>query len=570
MSKPLYKSLDEVLLEQHLVTAEELETCKRIDRDDNTRGLADVLIDEDCVDEDDLAVAFCECLGITHFRPCKYSIRKEALQAVPETLARRYQVLPVEITETVLTLAVVDPFQLTAIDTLGRMTRREIRPVVSMRSELRDAINRNYGGAIEEEEEETEEEETALEELAYDEGIEDVSVAAQDAEEEPVVKIVRRILRDALRLGASDIHIEPFEKFVSLRYRVDGTLQDAKRPAKRLQSKMIARFKILSGCKIDERRLPQDGRLRIRYEGRDIDFRVAYLPCRYGEKIVLRVLDKSSLSLDLDALGFEKQPIEAFHRALARPNGMVLVTGPTGSGKTTTLYSALHKMNTRAVNIVTVEDPIEYELVGINQVQTHAEIGLTFAAALRQILRQDPNIVMVGEIRDHETADVAVKAALTGHLVLSTLHTNDASGVFPRLIDMGVEPFLVQSSVVLSSAQRLLKRVCAECVQDITVEDGVLDRLQFKPDPNEPPPQFVQGRGCPACKDTGYRKRVAVVEAMPNYPSVAKLVLNKGSGYEIKIAAMAAGMRTLRMNALAKAARGLTTIPQVMEHTIED
>ena len=571
------RPLAEVLLEQHLVTEDELEECRQIDINTH-KGLANILIEKEYVDEVDLAAAFCDCLGLVHVRASKVRVNEDVLTLVPENLARRYQVLPLAVSEGSLTLAMVDPFSLTVFDTLSRLTSLEIEPVVAVRSELIAAIERNYSHRGDTEEEEEEEipqsldgDESDVEEVvAGDMEIVDVTAAKAAAESEPVKKLVNRILRDALRLSASDIHIEPFEKHVSLRYRVDGSLEDAKRPPKKLQSRMIARFKILSGNKIDEHRLPQDGRIRIRFEGRDIDFRVGYLPCRYGEKIVLRILDKGSLTLDLDLLGFEAQPMEAFRNALARPNGMVLMTGPTGSGKTTTLYSALHKLNSREVNIVTVEDPIEYDLEGINQVQVHASIGLTFAEALRQILRQDPDIVMVGEIRDQETADVSVKAALTGHLVLSTLHTNDASGVFPRLIDMGLEPFLVQSSVVLAAAQRLLKKVCPECKQRVEVGQDVLQRIQFAPMPGDPPPAFVQGRGCHTCKDTGYKGRVAVIEAMPNYPEVGRLVLQKASGMQIKTVAMENGMRTLRQNALAKAAQGVTSISQVLEHTIDD
>jgi type IV pilus assembly protein PilB len=283
--------------------------------------------------------------------------------------------------------------------------------------------------------------------------------------------------------------------------------------------------------------------------------------------VVLRVLDKGSLTLDLNELGFEPQPMAAFHDALDLPHGMILMSGPTGSGKTTTLYSALHKLNCVDRNIVTVEDPIEYELFGINQVQVHAAIGLNFAEALRQILRQDPDIIMVGEIRDHETADVAVKAALTGHLVLSTLHTNDAAGVFPRLIDMGVEPFLVQSSVALAAAQRLLKKICPFCKEPIRVPKDVLDRVQYVPSDEDGEPQFMRGRGCSKCKNTGYKGRVAVVEAMPNYPEIQELVMNRAAGHQIMAVAIRCGMRTLRQNALSKAARGITTIEQALEHT---
>ena len=360
------------------------------------------------------------------------------------------------------------------------------------------------------------------------------------------------------------------EKAVRIRYRVDGALEEAMSPPKTLHPNLVARLKILAGCRIDEHRLPQDGRSRMRFNGRDIDFRVAFLPTKYGEKVVLRVLDQGSLTLDLESLGFEPQPMNAFRDALKMPHGMILMTGPTGSGKTTTLYSALHRLNKVTSNIITVEDPIEYEMYGVNQVQVKQKIGFTFAEALRQILRQDPDIVMVGEIRDSETADVAVKAALTGHLVLSTLHTNDAAGVFPRLIDMGVEPFLVQSSVALAAAQRLLKCVCNECKQNIKVPQDVLERIQYKPFDYIDKVTFVRGAGCGKCKETGYKGRVAIVEVMLNWPEIQPLVLRRASGHEIKTQAIACGMKTLRQNALAKAARGVTSIDQVLEHTIAD
>ena len=562
------RSLPEVLLDHHLVTQEELDQCIPLVRADSSKSLADVLIEKEFVDEEDLVVALCDGLGMTHIAPGRCKIEAEVLSLVTETIARRHRVIPISATDTAVTVAMVDPLQLPVIDTLQRMTGREIHTVVSMRSEILQAIDHCYGDSDEETAEEPEEE-SELEEVEVEEEIEDLTAVRHGSEQEPVKRLVRRVLLEGIRQGASDIHIEPYEKVVALRYRIDGTLHEEKRPPKRHQSQMIARFKILAGCRIDEHRLPQDGRLRVRYEGRDIDMRVAFLPCRYGEKIVLRILDKSSLSLDLASLGFEEQPLRDLQQALGRPNGMVLITGPTGSGKTTTLYSALTKLNTRRENIVTVEDPIEYELYGINQCQTYARIGLTFAEALRQILRQDPDIVMLGEIRDHETADVAVKAALTGHLVLSTLHTNDAAGVFPRLIDMGLEPFLVQTAVVLAAAQRLLKRICDACKEPVPIRDDVLERVGFNVLPDPPPPAFAHGRGCPECKGTGYRKRVAIIEAMPNYPEVGELVLNKASARQIMQQAMACGTRSLRQNGLAKAAKGITTLAQVLEHTVE-
>lgn len=563
-----------MLLEQSLVTEAQLKECIAAQRATG-QSLPHILVERGYLSEEDLVVTLSEQLGIPHIRVANYNIAKEVIEEVPETLARQHLMLPISITGKSLTLAMANPLNIMALDDLRMLTSYEIEPVVAVESELAAAIEKNYGGGkvndLYDELVSGTDKDKTLDVVADEDEILDVSSLESGAEDEPVKRLVNLVLYNALESGASDIHVEPFEKLVRLRYRVDGSLVEAKGPPKAYQSNLTARLKILSGCRIDEHRLPQDGRFRIRYNNRDIDFRVAFLPCKYGEKVVLRVLDKGSLTLDLEKLGFERQPMEAFREALALPHGMILMTGPTGSGKTTTLYSALHRLNRIDSNIVTVEDPIEYELFGVNQVQVHATIGLTFAEALRQILRQDPDIVMVGEIRDHETADVAVKAALTGHLVLSTLHTNDASGVFPRLIDMGVEPFLVQSSVALAAAQRLLKRVCPHCKEEVRVPQEVLDRIQFKPSEDDGgEAHFVRGAGCGKCKNTGYKGRVAVIEAMPNYHDIQELVMNRASGQQIKAAACRCGMRTLRQNALSKAARGLTTIEQVLEHTTAD
>ncbi len=569
------KRLTDILIEIGLVSKEKLEECLQIQRRTG-KNLQDVLLEKGYVDEEKLIETMSEHLQIPHIRISNYSIPKEILDIVPEHIARNHQVLPISVTGDVLTLATANPFNIMAIDEIHMLTGKTIEMVIALPSELKEAIDKNYRG------DRTSEiyanllaahsqSQGELEELsATSEEIEDVTKIEDIEEDEPVKKLARLIVLEALERNASDIHIEPFEKVIRVRYRVDGVLEEAQSPPKSMQANLIARFKILSGCRIDEHRLPQDGRFRIKYEGREIDFRVAFLPCKYGEKIVLRVLDKSNLMLDLDKMDFEPQPLEALKKALDMPHGMILLTGPTGSGKTTTLYSCLNRLNTIESNIVTVEDPIEYELFGINQVQVQPRIGFTFAEALRQILRQDPDIVMVGEIRDGETADIAVKAALTGHLVLSTLHTNDAAGVFPRLIDMGVEPFLVQSSVALAAAQRLLKRVCKDCKEPITVPKDVLERIQYKGFPHIPNPQFVHGRGCPKCRDTGYKGRIACLEAMLNWPELHPLVLNRASAYEIKKQAIACGMKTLRQNALALAAKGITTIQQVLEHTIAD
>ncbi len=568
------KRLPDMLLEQGLVSQEQLQECLHLQRATN-KSLQALLVERGYLSEEDLVICLSEQLGIPHIRVAHYSIPKEVLAEVPEALARQYQMLPVSVTGDVLTLAMANPLNIMALDDLRMLTSYEIEPVVAVASELAGAIERHYGGEkadnlfktlLEEKGDQNVEEVKAY---TADE-IEDVSKLESGADDEPVKKLTRLVIFNGLERGASDIHIEPFEKLIRIRYRVDGSLEEAKAPPKSLQPNLIARLKILAGCRIDEHRLPQDGRFRIRYNNREIDFRVGFLPCKHGEKVVLRVLDKGSLSLDLDKMGFEPQPMQAFYEALKLPHGMILMTGPTGSGKTTTLYSALFKLNKPETNVVTVEDPVEYEMFGVNQVQVQSVIGFTFAEALRQILRQDPNVIMVGEIRDGETADVAVKAALTGHLVLSTLHTNDASGVFPRLVDMGIEPFLVQSSVALAAAQRLLKRVCVDCKEPIHVPQDVLDRIQYTPFEHIPNPTFVRGRGCSKCKDTGYRGRAAILEAMLNWPDMHPLVLQRATGHAIKAKAIECGMKTLRQNALASAAKGITSIEQVLEHTIAD
>jgi len=562
-----------MLLEQGLVSEEQLNECMGIQRSTG-QSLPTLLVTKGYLSEEDLVVTLADQLGIPHMRVAHYTVPKEVLAEVPESLARQYLMLPLSVTGEVLTLAMADPLNIMALDDLRMLTSYEIEPVVALASELAEAIQRHYGGDKADNLFRSlvgaKETETDVEEVTREEEIEDVSKLETGAEDEPIKKLTRLILYNGLERGASDIHVEPFEKMMRIRYRVDGVLEEAKSPPKQMQQNLVARLKILAGCRIDEHRLPQDGRFRIRYHDREIDFRVAFLPCKFGEKVVLRVLDQGALTLDLEKLGFEPQPMSAFKEALALPHGMILLTGPTGSGKTTTLYSALAKLNTIESNIVTVEDPIEYDLFGINQVQTQARIGFTFAEALRQILRQDPDIVMVGEIRDSETADVAVKAALTGHLVLSTLHTNDAAGVFPRLTDMGVEPFLVQSSVALAAAQRLLKRVCTNCREPISVPQEVLDRIQYKPFDYIDQAQFVRGRGCSKCKETGYRGRAAAIEVLLNWPDLQPLILERASGYAIKKKAIECGMKSLRQNSLAKAAKGLTSIEQVLEHTAAD
>jgi type IV pilus assembly protein PilB len=572
--KTIKRRLGDVLLEQGLIGAEQLRECVTLQRTSG-QSLSHLLVERGYISEEDLVITLSEQLQIPHIRLANYNIPREVLAEVPETLARQYQMLPVSVTGDVLTLAMADPLNIMALDDLRMLTSYDIEPVVAVESELMDAVEKHYGTGTKSAELYNElvgdhEQSRGLEVVEEHEEAQDLASMKSDAEDAPIIRLVNLLLINALEVNASDIHIEPYEKIVRVRYRVDGVLEETKNPPKSVQPALISRLKIMAGLDISEHRLPQDGRFRIRYKAREIDFRMAILPCYYGEKVVMRVLDKGNLTLDLDKMGFEGQPMEAFNEALSLPFGMILVTGPTGSGKTTTLYSALHKLNSPKHNIVTVEDPVEYELFGVNQVQTHAEIGLTFASALRQILRQDPDIVMVGEIRDEETADTAVKAALTGHLVLSTLHTNDASSVYTRLTDMGLEPFLIQSSVALAAAQRLMRRACSDCKEAINVPQEVLQRIQFRQNRDAPAPMFVRGRGCSRCKDTGYKGRLAVIEAMPNYPELEPLILGRASSSQIKEVAIRCGMQTLRQNALSKAARGLTTIEEVLRITAAD
>jgi len=567
------RRLGDVLLEQGLITKEQLEESVAVQRATG-QNLAHILVTRGYLQEEDLVVTLSEQLGIPHIRAGNYNIPKEVLAEVPESLARQYQMLPISVTGDVLTLAMADPLNIMALDDLRMLTSYEIEPVVAVESELVEAIEKHYGVGKQSAElynqlVDKHEGQVNVEVVEEQQDI-DISTAAAEAQDAPIIRLVNLILVNALETRASDIHVEPYEKELRVRYRVDGVLEETKSPPKSVQPALISRLKIMSGLDIAEHRVPQDGRFRIKFKGREIDFRISILPCYHGEKVVMRVLDKGNLTLDLDRLGFEPQPTAAFNEALKLPFGMILLTGPTGSGKTTTLYSALHKLNSIDTNIVTVEDPVEYELYGINQVQTQSHIGLTFAAGLRSILRQDPDVVMVGEIRDEETADIAVKAALTGHLVLSTLHTNDAASVFTRLTDMGLEPFLIQSSVALAAAQRLLRRICPDCKERIKVPADVLERIQFTGTLDGSPPDFVRGRGCNKCKGTGYRGRIAVIEAMPNYPELQDLVLHRAPAARIKAAAIKQGMKTLRQNALAKAAKGETTIEEVLRVTATD
>jgi type IV pilus assembly protein PilB len=486
---------------------------------------------------------------------------------IPGDVASRFMALPVARSGRRLVVAMTNPTNIFAIDDIKFITGYEVEPRVASEAGLKKALDRAYDSAstmadvmrgIEEDLSVVEEDDSA-----------EAEAGLSAADEAPIVKLVNSLIADAVRKGASDIHIEPYERSMRVRFRIDGVLQEMMAPPFKFKAAILSRLKIMAELDIAERRVPQDGRIKIKVLNRTIDLRVSTLPTIFGEKIVMRILDKTNLNIDLEKLGFEPASMAQFVSAIANPYGMVLVTGPTGSGKTTTLYSALSRVNTPEVNVMTAEDPVEYNLDGINQVLVNEDIGLTFAIALKAFLRQDPNIIMVGEIRDLDTASIAVKAALTGHLVLSTLHTNDAPSAIGRLIDMGIEPFLVASSVNLILAQRLVRKVCLGCRAPVTLNEEVLHELQLAPEEMEGA-TFVEGRGCVDCNNTGYRGRQGVYEVVPLSPAIRDLVLERSSAGEVKRVAIEEGMLTLRRDALEKLKRGLTTVEEVLKETAAD
>jgi type IV pilus assembly protein PilB len=487
---------------------------------------------------------------------------------IPSDVANKFQVVPVSRSGRRLTVVMANPSNIFAIDDIKFITGYEVQPAVATEAAIKKAIDKAYDSAasfetvmrgMEDEIEviEDQEDETP-----------DVTLLGE-AEQAPVVKLVNSLITDAVRKGASDIHIEPYEKTLRVRFRIDGTLYEMMSPPFRMKAAIISRLKIMAELDIAERRVPQDGRIKLRLLGRTIDLRVSSLPTIFGEKVVMRILDKGNLNVDLNKLGFHESALSDFVRAISQPYGMVLVTGPTGSGKTTTLYSALSKINVPETNIMTAEDPVEYNLEGINQVLVNEDVGLTFAAALKAFLRQDPNIIMVGEIRDLETGSIATKAALTGHLVLSTLHTNDAPSTVNRMVDMGIEPFLVASSTNLIMAQRLVRKVCASCKGEVKLHPEVLRELGLS-DEEARKETFQEGKGCVDCNNTGYRGRLGVYEVMPVTAGIRDLILDRASTAAIKKQAVENGMLTLRRDALLKLKKGITTAEEVLKETAAD
>ena len=579
-------SLGQLLLKAKLITEEQLLEALKVQKREGKR-LGSVLLSCGFITEKSLTTILSKQYDVPFVNLPDFKIDTALLKLIPYETAKRHQLIPVSWGGDSLKIAISDPSNTFAIDDIKFMTRMKISVCIATESAIMEALETYYSqkeqpkassstqkasaksakkdamevGDLDKVIDSAIEETTIIEEREKDEDIE------VDA---PIVKLVNGILINAVKSFSSDIHIEPSEDILLVRYRIDGVLHQALKLPVKIKNAITSRIKILSHLDISERRLPQDGRIKMKFgEDKEIDFRVSTLPTLFGEKVVMRILDKSNLQIDLTKLGFDEKPLQDFMNAIEKPYGMILVTGPTGSGKTTTLYSALSQLNKPGVNIMTSEDPVEYNFFGINQVQIKEEIGLTFASALRSFLRQDPDIIMVGEIRDFETAEIAVKAALTGHLVLSTLHTNDAPSTITRLINMGIEPFLVASSVILILAQRLARKICQNCKEEQKVSESALVKIGIPAEKVKEVKCYI-GKGCPACNNTGYKGRVALYEVMPVKEEIKELILQGAPATDIKKGAVRLGMLTLRQSGIKKMMDGVTSLDEIIRVTFED
>ncbi len=562
--------LGEILVKNSLITREQLAGALQEQKMSGGQSkLGTILIKQGLISEHDLVSFLSRQYGVPTINLNEYEIDPAVVRIIPPEVVQKYSLVPVNRAGSTLIVAVSDPSNLFAIEDIKFMTSYNVEMVVTSELDIKGAIDKYYdqSASLADVMDNLDMEDL---ELVDTEETVDVSSLEKSTEDAPVVKLVNLILMDAIKKKASDIHIEPYEKMFRVRYRIDGVLYEVMKPPMKLKNAITSRIKIMAELDIAERRLPQDGRIKIKLGGgRDMDYRVSVLPTLFGEKIVMRLLDKSNLQLDMTKLGYEVDALAHFKREIHKPFGMVLVTGPTGSGKTVSLYSALAELNKVTENISTAEDPVEFNFAGINQVQMHEDIGLNFAAALRSFLRQDPDIIMIGEIRDFETAEIAVKAALTGHLVLSTLHTNDAPATINRLLNMGIEPFLVASAVNLITAQRLARRVCSECKEK---EDIPLQALIDAGVPPEEAPEYVcyKGRGCPVCNNTGYKGRVGFYQVMPMLEPIRELILNGANTAEIKRESIRLGIKTMRQSGLTKLKEGVTCLEEVLRVTVAD
>jgi type IV pilus assembly protein PilB len=566
--------LGEILVKDSLISQDQLKQALDYQKKNGGR-LGTCLVKMGLVSDEDITAVLSRQYGVPSINLKFYEVDASVIKLVPQETAIRYQIVPLSRVGSTLTIAMTDPTNVFAMDDIKFMTGFNVEPVVASETAISEAIGKFYGSI-----ETGEEIDKVMKDLAGDEA--DLELAAEEAEmdlaelekaadEAPIIKLVNLILTDAVKRGASDIHVEPYEKEYRVRFRVDGILQNVMTPPLKLKDAITSRVKIMSKLDISEKRLPQDGRIMIKYvkdgKKKELDFRVSIVPTLFGEKIVMRLLDKENLRLDMTKLGFEAESLAKFERNILRPYGMVLVTGPTGSGKTNTLYSSVARLNTPETNIMTAEDPVEFQLAGINQVQMKEQIGLNFASALRSFLRQDPNIILVGEIRDFETAEIAVKAALTGHLVLSTLHTNDAPSTISRLMNMGIEPFLVATSVNLICAQRLVRRICANCKEASPIPAQALIDAGMPPD-EVPNTTVYVGRGCSVCNNSGYKGRVGLYEVMEINDDLRELILVGASSLELKKKSLEIGMITLRKSGLIKMGLGQTTMDEVLRETV--
>ena len=561
----------ELLVKENRLTQDQAQKAMADQRRSGER-LATVLTRLAFITEDELLDFLSRKYGIPVINLGRVEVDPDILRLVRKEIVQKYQVFPVRKVGNTLTLALSDPTVVLAIDDVQFATGLHVIPVLAAESAIRAAIDHNYSSDVDDIKKLIDQESTGGDtnlELVAQQSKVDIAELGREAEEAPTIRFVNLIVADAIRKRASDIHLEPYEKVFRVRYRIDGVLHDMMNPPKQMEPAILSRVKIMANLDIAERRLPQDGRLSVKFQNREIDLRVSSLPTIYGEKIVMRVLDKGSVVLDLARLGFEEDDLARFKKIITTPYGMILVTGPTGSGKSTTLYAAIATINNPDINIITAEDPVEFNIAGINQVLVREDIGYNFAAALRAFLRQDPDVILVGEMRDLETAQIAIRAALTGHLVFSTLHTNDAPSTVTRLQDMGIPPFLISSSLLLVIAQRLVRRICLECREPVQVPVSALIDVGFRPEEAESLRVYA-GKGCANCANTGYKGRISVHEIMWMIPELQEAIVRQRPANEIKDIAVKAGMRTLRQTGLRKVANGLTTIDEILRVTFAD
>ena len=564
--------LGDRLVAEGLITPEQLQRALAAQKGTRDK-LGGILVHMGLITEEKLLTFLSRQYNVPSITLSQLDIDPEVVKLVPAQLAEKLQVLPVRRSGNALTLAMADPTNVLALDDVAFMTNLQIQPVVASEVAIRQTIDAVYGNQGDRVAEMMSELEVAEGDVEVMDGADeslakaDVFELKESADEAPVVRLMNMILTDAIRRGASDIHLEPYEKTFRVRFRVDGVLHEIMGPPKRLEAALTSRVKIMANLDIAERRLPQDGRIKLRYHQREIDFRVSTLPTIFGEKTVMRILDKEALQLDLTKLGFDSWSLEQFGKAIRNPYGMIMITGPTGSGKTTTLYSAINTINSADINIMTAEDPVEYNLKGVNQLQVNDEIGRTFATALRSFLRQDPDVILVGETRDLETAQIAIRAALTGHLVLTTVHTNDCPSTVARLLDMGIPPFLISSALLLIVAQRLARRVCRDCHEEYQADEESLLPYGHVPQ-GLGTVTFRRGKGCQTCSFTGMKGRVAIYEVMPVSQELRDLILRNAPTAEIREVAQSQGMRSLRQNALHKVLEGVTTVEEVLRVTL--